>query len=295
MNVDLAASYAECRRFSKLSGSNFLLSFWFLPREKRQAMYALYAFFRHTDDLADAEDGGDNAANLAAWREALRMALAGKHQDHRLPAVADTLRRYSIPAEYLFESIVGVESDLTRQRFATFAELEHYCYQVASTIGLCCLPVWGVRTPFNHGAAVATGVAFQLTNILRDLREDALRGRIYLPREDLARFGVSETDLLEGKTSPAFLEMMRFQIDRAQARFVAAGPLRDDLSPEGRRIFDAMFETYRGLLTQIARDPSAVLRQRLHVGRWQKLKMVASLAMSRMRLPRPRPVPVEAP
>lgn len=291
MTANLAASYAVCRRFSKRSGSNFLLSFWFLPREKRQAMYALYAFFRHTDDLADAEDGGDNAVQLGEWRNSLQAALQGEFRDPRLPALADTLRRYSIPAEYLFESIAGVESDLTRRRFASFAELEHYCYQVASTIGLCCLPVWGVRAQFNHSAAVATGIAFQLTNILRDLREDALRGRIYLPQDELAQFGVSEAELLAGRTSPAFLDLMRFQIDRAQARFIAAEPLRDDLSPEGRRIFDAMTETYRGLLTQIARDPSAVLRQRLHVGRWQKLKMVASLAMSRMT--RRRPIAME--
>ena len=286
MNASLAESYAECRRFSRQSGSNFLLSFWFLPPQKREAMFALYAFFRHTDDLADAP-GSHQAAELNQWREDFRAALAGDFRDVRFPALVDTIERYQIPEQYFLESICGVESDLTRDRFADFDQLYQYCYQVASAIGLSCLPVWGVRPNFNRDSAIAAGVAFQLTNILRDIHEDAQRGRIYLPQEDLARFDVSESSLLASEASPGFEPLMRFEIDRAEKLFQAAQALRSDLMPDGRRIYDAMTETYHGLLQRISRDPVAVLHRKIQVGSWRKLKLLASLAMSQMQL-RPR-------
>lgn len=297
MNISLSASYAHCQKFSKQSGSNFLLSFWFLPPEKRQAMYALYAFFRHTDDLTDQDDphisSKDQLAAVTQWREMLEAALAGEFLDARLPAVVDTLRRYEIPPEYLRETIAGVETDLTRTRLATFRELEHYCYQVASTIGLSCLQVWGVRPGYARQPAIDAGIAFQLTNILRDLREDAQRQRIYLPLDELARFGVSEESFLSGTVSPEWMELMQFQIARAQATFDRAQALQDDLSSEGRRIYGAMTATYRGLLNQIATDPTAVLRRRLKVARWQKLRLMAGLAFSQMNLIGPRPLAME--
>ncbi|GAA4426918.1 phytoene/squalene synthase family protein [Bremerella cremea] len=283
MTPTLADSYALCRQHSRQSRSNFLLSFWFLPRAKRQAMYALYAFFRHTDDLADAE-GTDQSIQLLAWRQQLEAALADDYLDARLPALVDTVRRYEIPPQYLFESIDGVESDLTRTRFADFPELKHYCYQVASAIGLSCLPIWGIRPNFNREAAIAAGIAFQLTNILRDIREDAQRGRIYLPQDELAQFDVSEQSLLEGTLSPGFEPMMRFQIERAESLFAQAQDLCSDLQPEGRSIYDAMTETYHHLLVQIARQPTEVLRRRIQVGSWRKVTLLARLAMSRMPL-----------
>lgn len=293
MNASLAASYEECRRFSKQSGSNFLLSFWFLPREKRQAMYALYAFFRHTDDLAD-DEGSDRAANLNIWREHFRAAMQGEFLDTRLPALVDTIHRYQIPEQYLLESIDGVESDLTRTRFADFAELEHYCYQVASAIGLSCLPVWGIRPNFNRHAAIAAGVAFQLTNILRDVHEDAQRGRIYVPLEDLQQFDVSEASLLAGQLTAGFEPLMRHEIERAEQQFTAAQALRADLSPDGLRIYDAMTETYHDLLKQISRTPTEVLQRKIQVGSWRKMKLVARLAMSRMPLGSSGPRQAEA-
>ena len=283
MTDQLALSYTQCRQFSKQSGSNFLLSFWFLPREKRQAMYALYAFFRHTDDLAD-EEGADQAASLNRWRDQFHQAMQGDFTDSRLPALVDTIHRYEIPEKYFLESIDGVQSDLTRTRFADFDELHHYCYQVASAIGLSCLPVWGVRPSFDRDAAIAAGVAFQLTNILRDIHEDAQRGRIYIPLEDLQRFEVSEASLLDGQLTRGFEPLMRFEIDRAEQLFTKAKHLRTDLHPDGRRIFDAMTETYHDLLKQIARCPADVLRRKVQVGSWRKMKLLARLAMSRMHL-----------
>ncbi|PQO28315.1 phytoene/squalene synthase family protein [Blastopirellula marina] len=293
MNDRLAASYAECRRLSRQSGSNFLLSFWFLPREKRQAMFALYAFFRHTDDLADAE-GTDQAADLQQWRDDFHAALQDDYRDVRLPALVDTIRRYQIPEQYFLESISGVESDLTRSRFTDFPQLEHYCYQVASAIGLSCLPVWGIRPDFNRESAIATGIAFQLTNILRDIHEDGQRGRIYLPLEDLARFDVTEQALLAGEASPGFEALMRFEIERAQQRFDQARQLRDDLYPDGRRIYDAMTQTYYDLLQQIARDPYAVLQRKIQVGSWRKVKLLASLAFSQIPFRSRQPIAMEA-
>lgn len=293
MKDRLAESYAQCQRLSRQSGSNFLLSFWFLPREKRQAMFALYAFFRHTDDLADAE-GTNQAADLQKWRDDFHAALAGDFRDIRLPALVDTIRQYEIPEHYFLESIAGVESDLTRSRFTDFAQLEHYCYQVASAIGLTCLPVWGVRSDFNHESAIATGVAFQLTNILRDIHEDGQRGRIYLPLEDLARFDVSEQSLLSGEASSGFESLLRFEIERAEQLFEQAKPLRDDLYADGRRIYDAMTQTYYDLLQQISRDPHAVLQRKIQVGSWRKVKLLASLAMSQLSFHSREPVVMEA-
>ncbi|MBA2116356.1 phytoene/squalene synthase family protein [Bremerella alba] len=294
MMDNLSASYAQCRHFSKQSGSNFLLSFWFLPREKRQAMFALYAFFRRTDDLAD-EEGSDQAAALQAWRDQFNSAMQGDFTDLRLPALADTIRRYEIPEKYFLESIEGIESDLSRTRFADFEELHQYCYQVASAIGLSCLPVWGVRANFNRHAAIAAGVAFQLTNILRDIHEDAQRGRIYLPLSDLHRFEVTEESLLAGQLSPGFEPLMRFEIERAEKLFTEAKALCDDLHPDGRRIFDAMRETYHDLLKQIARSPVDVLQRRIQVGSWRKMKLFARLAISRMPLRSRGPLKAEAP
>lgn len=291
---NLSASYAQCRQFSKQSGSNFLLSFWFLPREKRQAMYALYAFFRHTDDLAD-DEGSDQVAGLKSWRSQFHSAMQGDFSDLRLPALVDTIRRYEIPENYFLESIDGVESDLSRTRFADFEELQHYCYQVASAIGLSCLPVWGVRENFDRDAAIAAGVAFQLTNILRDIHEDAQRGRIYVPLHDLNRFEVPEESLLNGQLSPGFEPLMRFEIDRAENLFTKAIDLRNDLHPDGRRIFDAMTETYHDLLKQIARSPMDVLRRKIQVGSWRKMKLFARLAISRMPLGSRGPLKAEVP
>ncbi len=293
MNDRLAESYAQCRQFSRQSGSNFLLSFWFLPRQKRQAMFALYAFFRHTDDLADAE-GTDQATQLQQWRDAFLAALEGDYRDIRLPALVDTIKRYQIPQQYFLESIVGVESDLTRSRFTNFAQLEHYCYQVASAIGLSCLPVWGIRPDFDRDSAVAAGIAFQLTNILRDIHEDGQRGRIYLPLEDLQRFEVSEQSLLKGQSSVGFDALVRFEIDRTQQLFDRAKALRNDLYCDGRRIYDAMTQTYYDLLQQISRNPQAVLQRKIQVGSWRKVKLLASLAFSQIPFQSREPITLEA-
>ena len=201
----LADSYEDCRVLTCRTAHNFRFSFLTLPREQRGAMNALYAFNRITDDLGDDESlpVEERREQLAAWRESVRAALAvvptdaaltlnpqRSAFDRYLPAIADMVARYRVPHEYLFAVIDGVELDLQPVEVATFGELERYCYHVAGAVGLCCIHVWGFRDdPAVRQFAIDCGLALQLTNILRDLAEDADRGRVYLPREDLDRFG----------------------------------------------------------------------------------------------------------
>lgn len=283
MKVSLEASYAACRRASRKSASNFLLSFWFLPREKRKAMYALYAFFRHTDDLGDnSGDSLQRQADLDTWRYQLQAALAGEFHDVRLPALVDTLRKFDIPPQYLEQSIQGVETDLYPRRFETYEQLRNYCYQVASVVGLSCIRIWGLRDDADLQPATDCGYAFQLTNILRDLKEDALSGRVYLPSEELEAFGVTREMLTSGSNCEEFRGLMRFQIARTRELFQSAERLTPSLHEDGRKIFTAMMSIYRNLLDRIAEDPEAVLHRRVRVSSWRKVKLMTSLAFSQL-------------
>jgi squalene-associated FAD-dependent desaturase len=192
-----------------------------------------------------------------------------------LPALADAMERFHIPSEHLFAAIDGVEMDLDQNRFATFGELERYCERVASAVGLACIHIWGFHGPEAIEPARQMGVALQLTNILRDLKEDAARGRIYLPLEDLDACGYSADDLLQGKANDAFLRLMRFEIDRAEQFYQGGFALSQYLEPAGRRIFGLMTETYHALLQKIAAAPTTVLAHRIRLQPWQKLRFVA--------------------
>ena len=187
-------SYRYCARVARSRARNFYYCFVLLSSQQRNAMCAIYAFMRHCDDLSD-EPGATRAA-LDAWRIEMEEVLAGNPGNHPLwPAFRHTVRRFGIPHQYLREMIEGVSSDLEPRRLETFDELYRYCYQVASVVGLTMIHIFGFDTPSALPLAEKCGVAFQLTNILRDLREDAGRGRIYLPAEDLRRFGVPEDDI----------------------------------------------------------------------------------------------------
>jgi phytoene synthase len=238
-------------------------------------MDALYAFLRVTDDLAD--ECGEVAAKrrrLAAWRAGLLAALAGTFTHPLHPALADTVRRFDIPPRLLLDVIDGVESDLEPVRFATFAELYPYCYRVASAVGLACVRVWGLRPGGDPGAAEApaeaAGIAFQLTNILRDLGEDLARGRVYLPADELDRFDCPPKFWRDPAAAPRFRELMRFQAARAHDFYRRAEPLERLLSADGRAIFRVMCGTYRGLLTEIRRRDFDVFTRRVRVPRWRK-------------------------
>lgn len=236
-------------------------------------MCVLYAFMRHTDDLGDQEDLPIDQRRdlLKQWRHELKSALAGNAcTQPLLPALLDVVQLRNIPEQYLQEVISGVESDLDSGTFTRFADLEKYCYQVAGVVGLCCLKIWGYRSEEAVPTAIACGTAFQLTNILRDLREDARRGRVYLPQEDLERFGVTFEQIRSGETTPGFREMMRFQVARAWNFYHEAASLYDDLSPSGQRIFVAFCEVYSSLLNEIERADYDVLTKRVSLARWKK-------------------------
>lgn len=263
------SSYAYCRRATRRAGSNFAVAFRLLPPGPRQGMHALYAFFRATDDLSDEPgDVGTKRAKLARWRDALAAALTGTYSHRAHAALHHTVRTFGVDPRHLFAVIDGVEADLAPVRYATFAELYPYCYRVASAVGLACVPVWGTTAAGYEEPAEAAGIAFQLTNILRDLGEDLARGRVYLPQDELARFGCPP-EAWPGR-GPAFRELMRFQADRAQAFYRESEPLADLLTPAGRAIFRVMAGTYRALLDEIVRRDFDVFSRRVRVGRWRK-------------------------
>lgn len=218
-----------CTDLARRSRSNFYYSFFFLPQERRDAMHAVYAFCREVDSVVDdPAPGSDPRMHLARWRTdvaALYRADGAARVNSLNPVIvclADHIRRLGIPQEYFDEIISGVEMDLAITRYATFHDLYQYCYRVASVVGLVCLKIFGARALEAQTYAVNLGVAFQLTNILRDLKVDGERGRIYLPVEDLARFGYGEQDLLAGVYTPEFISLMEFQCRRAQEYYHTA-------------------------------------------------------------------------
>jgi phytoene synthase len=287
----LEPSHAACRRLCRRSGSNFTAWFFVLPREKRRAMDALYAFMRHTDDLAD-EPHPDHlrAQSLVEWRAALDRALTGHFEPppavpHAasqpspgraiLPAVADVVRRFRVPPESLRAVIDGVAMDLHQRRYETFAELEQYCRLVAAAVGEACIHVWGFRGPEALVPARQCGIAMQLTNILRDLREDAEQDRVYLPQEDLRKCEYTIEDLRAGRADARFARLVALEAGRAEALYDQAAALLPCLTPDGRRVFGMLTAVYRALLRKLARRPATILRRRVSVGRGRKLLIAA--------------------
>jgi phytoene synthase len=279
--VSLDDSFRCCARIARQAASNFYWSFWLLPAAKRRAMCALYAFSRHTDDLGDSNEPADaREQSLARWRTSLSNALSGQCDGSLLPAVIDTVRRYHIPQRYLFEIIDGVTMDLRPEGFESFDALRRYCYHVASAVGLSCIHIWGFTDDAIHEPAVTCGVAFQMTNILRDLKEDAERGRVYLPREDLRRFDYTEDELLHGVRDERYTALMRLEIERTEELYRQAAETRRFLHRDGCRVFDMMFRTYRGLLGEIKRRDGDVFTCRIRLGWTRKLAIAAASCLS---------------
>ncbi len=295
MSSPLTDSYAYCQAYARETGRNFYFSFLTLPRRMFRDMCVLYAFMRHTDDLGDAVDlaPSDRAILLHDWRLQLDRALSGEghvnKDDRILTALADMARRRSIPADYLREVIAGVESDLVPRRFTTFSQLERYCYQVAGAVGLCCIHVWGFRDDRAISLAVDCGTAFQLTNILRDLGEDAHNGRIYLPEDELQRFDYRADDLVAGIRDERFARLMQFQVDRAREFYVRGAQLHDCLSRPGRSVLSAMLRIYGSLLREIELSGFDVFTRRIRLSATRKLAIACtSLFARRYRVPAAR-------
>jgi phytoene synthase len=283
MTLSLARSFRYCEALTRREAGNFYPAFRLLPARQRQSMCALYAFMRIADDLSDEPGPNDlKRAQLARWREALHEALAGHYRHTALPALHATVERHQIPAAYLEAVLDGVEMDLEPVVYATFADLRVYCYRVASAVGLACIHVWGFHGAGAQRHAESAGIAFQLTNILRDLGEDAARGRVYVPQEDLKRFGYDAERLRQGVRDPAFHELMRFEVERARRFYDAAAPLVPCLAPAGRAVFLMMARTYRGLLDEIERRDYDVFAGRVRVSRWRKLWFAARTLPARL-------------
>lgn len=305
-NVSVLSSYRQVRRISRRSGSNFYRSFMLLPRPKREAMCALYAFARTTDDLGDCgEPVALRTRWLDWWRRTAALNLIGDrpldHVElpdgllpggaegstegwpvdlHRraceiLPALRDASARYSIPTRYLLEIVDGVLADQQKTRFDTYEQVEHYCYLVASAVGLACLHIWEFEGPLPTAAAIDCGLAFQLTNILRDVAEDAERGRIYLPRQHYEQHGMSEDDLLVPRADDRLRCLMADEIERAERLFASGWNVWDSLHEDGRPMFSMMWRTYRKLLARIAADPGAVVSRRVRLSTSEKLGIVS--------------------
>jgi phytoene synthase len=262
-------SYEYCRRVARRRAKNFYYSFILLSSPQRNAMCAIYAFMRYCDDLSD--EPGANRAAIDKWRAEMEAALEGRFSDHPVwPAFHHTVRRFGIPHQYFREMIDGVLSDLEPRRFETFEQLYRYCYQVASVVGLTIVHIFGFDTRSALPPAEKCGVAFQLTNILRDIREDAERGRIYLPTEDLQRFGVSEEDLVAGRRDEAFLKLMDFEAERARAYYNESRPLLDLIHPRSRASLWALISIYSRLLDRIEGSNYDVFRRRVRLPLWEK-------------------------
>jgi phytoene synthase len=272
----VARSFDYCERVARRAAGNFYHAFRILPAEQRRAMCALYAFMRVADDLADGPgDPGGKRRLLEGWRRQLDAALDGAYHHPLHPALHRTVARFGVPRVYLDAVLDGVGMDLETSRYRTFAELYRYCYRVASAVGLACIHVWGFRDARATDYAESAGVAFQLTNILRDLGEDAARGRVYLPQEDLDRFGYRAEELARGRRDGRFRELMAFEAARARSYYDAAAPLAGLLPPPGRAVFLVMLRTYRGLLDAIVRRDYDVFSGRVRLSRLHKLWLAA--------------------
>lgn len=260
---------AYCTAVTKHSGSNFYYSFLFLPRERRDAMYAVYTFCREVDNVVDEHTPQvEPREQLAQWRAEVEAAYEGTPTHPVTICLAHHARALGIPRTYFTELMAGVEMDLSIRRYKTFEDLYPYCYRVASVVGLICLKIFGVHDPRAHEYATHLGIAFQLTNILRDIPLDAERGRIYLPLEDLIRFNYSEDALLQHAYSSEFIALMRFQCQRAQSFYARADEAAAQLTQEDRRalvVAEIMRAIYRRILTHIERNRYHVFGSRLTV------------------------------
>lgn len=290
MACSVAESYHYCQALARQTARNFYYSFLTLPRDRRPAMCALYAFMRVTDDLGDCDrPATERAADLAHWRESLISACETGQSGHPvLPALADTVRRYRLPVKFLLDVVTGVETDLQPVAIDTQAQLADYCYHVAGAVGLACIHLWGFHDERALPAAIDCGMAFQLTNILRDLAEDAARGRVYIPAEDLERFGVSATDLQTGGRDAGararFVQLMEFEVARTREYYARARRLFEYLDPPGKSILETMLRIYGGLLDEIERRRYDVFTRRVELSRARKLLIVADvLVRSKLR------------
>jgi phytoene synthase len=268
----IAAGYAACERATRRAAANFSLGIRLLPRERRRALSALYWFCHLADETVDgAAPDGRRRSGLARVRADLDAALAGSPPDARWAALADAVARYRVPTSLLHSLIDGVARDLEPVEYADWDALRSYCWDVAGVIGLVSLCVFGGSGAEAESAAERLGYALQLTNILRDVREDAERGRWYLPMDETRRFGVHPGRVLAGAPGAGFEPLFLYQVERARALYDEGAKLYRLLPHATRPCPAALVSVYRELLERMAADPSRVLRERVALGTPAKL------------------------
>ncbi len=283
-SAELEFAYADCRNITRREAKNFYYAVVTLPPDKRKAVYAAYAFCRQCDDSVD--EAASPEAKLSALTDLqvnLALAYEGRPATPVFLALADTADRYDIPQEYFSEIIRGVESDLVKTRYQDFDELREYCYRVASVVGLVCLQIFEYRDPAARDYAVDLGLAMQLTNIVRDVREDWSMGRVYLPQDEMARFGYTEEQLGAGIRNDAFVELLRFQGQRAREYFSSGFRLLPYLSRRSRACPAALGAIYSRVLDRIEASGYDVLgEQRIALSGSEKARIAARAWMASM-------------
>ena len=261
-----------CQQKAASSGSSFYYSFMFLPPNRRRAITALYAFCREVDDVVDeCQDLQIASTKLAWWRQEVAKLYAGKPEHPVTQALVPVIAEFSAPQEQLLEIIDGMEMDLQQSRYLDFKALSLYCYRVASVVGLLAAEIFGYQDRKTLKYAHDLGMAFQLTNIIRDVGEDARRGRIYLPLDELKRFDVSVADILNARHSDNFQRLMEFQIERAERYYAQAMAQLPAVDRKAQRPGLVMAAIYRTLLDEIRRDGCRVLNQRTSLPALRKL------------------------
>jgi phytoene synthase len=303
--AQLTMAYSVCRGITRTNAKNFYYAFLVLPKRKRQALCAVYAFMRRCDDITDDASLSleERRFKLDAWLDALHRAQQGEPSDDPiLLALTDAQRRYTIPAGLLDELAMGTAMDVVDPadetqtppasanapvpglaiQYQTFDDLKRYCYSVASVVGLVCIHIFGYRDPAAEPLAEQCGLAFQLTNIIRDVKEDAGMGRVYLPAEDLAKFGLSAADLLSTPDVARFRPLLAFEADRARELYHAGEQLIPYISEDSRPALWVLVNIYRRLLGKIAANQYDVFRGKVSLTVSEKLRVLARGFLQRL-------------
>jgi squalene synthase HpnC len=291
-SADLVArSYEACYSVARASHSNFYYAFFLLPKSRRDGLAALYAFMRLVDDVADDnDDASAKQRGLAKWRAALDDAVTANADAKAsalpgaevLPALVDTMHRYNMPARYLHDLISGAEMDLTVKSYPTFDRLREYCYRVAGTVGLTCTHVFGFRDARALDLAEKLGLAFQLTNIIRDVHDDYAMGRVYLPDEDLAQYNVKPEDFARSEATLGVRELLRFEAQRAWQCYEEGAALLSFIEPESRAALWLLVHTYSALLARVEELDFAVFGERVRLSKTEKLVFIAKARFARL-------------
>jgi 15-cis-phytoene synthase len=288
----LEMAYSVCRGITRTAAKNFYYAFLVLPRRKREALCAVYAFMRRCDDIADDESLSlpERRQKLDTWVDGLHRAQQGQPTDDPiLLALTDAQRRYAIPAGLLDELAQGTAMDVEAAdegqiepksasgfvvRYKSFEELEQYCYRVASVVGLVCIHVFGYRDPQAEPLAERCGLAFQLTNIIRDVKEDASVGRVYIPEEDLARFGLTTSDVMNSPDPVRIRPLLAFEAERARECYMAGDELIPYIAEDSQPALWVLVKIYRQLLEKIAAKQYDVFTAKISLTRWEKLRVL---------------------